>query len=107
MKKNSSDRMCAWVDEGCFIEGHGYRVSIVRENEPGHRPTGSWPYDGKPGQTMPYFFGRTAEGFSIEEARKQVDDYNQQLGVSKKDAFEIVSSSMFPRGKRRGAARSR
>lgn len=96
-------RMCLFVDESMLVDGHGYRVSVVRENEPGHHPTGTWPYRGTPGETMPWFWGRTKDGFSIEEARKAVDEYNTRLGLSKKEAEEIVASSFRAQfGKRRG-----
>lgn len=97
MGKNAtkSVALCAFVDETMFVDGEGYRVAIVREGEPGYHPTGTWPYTGAPDETRPWFWGRTKDGFSIDAAREQVDEYNERLGVSRKRAFEIVASSMF------------
>ena len=84
-------RMVVYVPADAYVEGQGYRVSIVRENEPGHYPTGSWPYEGKPGQTMPWFWGPT-----YEDACHIADEHNGRLGLTKEDALKIVLSSMFP-----------
>ena len=83
-------RTVVWVDETCQVKGHGgYRVSVVTEGESGHQPTGTWPYEGKPGQTMPWFWGPT-----IDQAREQCAEYNERMGVSREDAFAIVTASM-------------
>lgn len=82
-------RMVAYIPTDAFVEGHGWRVSIVVEGEDGHRPTGTWPYEGKPGQTAPWFWGQ-----DFETARKMAREYNARLGISEVDAFKIVARSM-------------
>lgn len=83
-------RFCYYVDETFYVQDHGFRPSIVIEGEKGHYPTGTWPYNGKVGETMPYFWGHDIAG-----ARKACDAANAQLGVSREDALKIVISSMF------------
>ncbi|KKK60702.1 hypothetical protein LCGC14_3021740, partial [marine sediment metagenome] len=39
-------RFCYFIPTEALIPDHGYRVSIVFEDEPGHSPTGTWPYSG-------------------------------------------------------------
>jgi hypothetical protein len=82
-------RRCYFVPVDALIKGRGWRPSVVFENEAGHYPMGDWPYDGKPGQREPWFWGPT-----YEDAVAAADDMNERMGVSKKDAFEIVNSSM-------------
>lgn len=83
-----------------FIEGAGWRVSLVYEDEDGHYPTGTWPYDGKPGKTCPWF----VPGPSHAEAEEQVAQMNETRGVSRKEADLTVMKSMS-RSKRRRRAR--
>lgn len=85
MKKES--RFITWVDPAWFVEGHGFRVSIVKEGETGHYPTGVWPNDGT--ETMPWFWGPT-----IEDAEKCAIAYNKKLGVSPIEAEKILLQSM-------------
>jgi hypothetical protein len=92
-------RQCYWIPVDSFVEGQGFRASIVIEGEPGHYPTGDWPYDGSPGQRQPYFWGQT-----YDEAKTIADEQNEKLGISKRDALEIVASTMGL-GKRRGRHR--
>lgn len=82
-------RMVYYVPEDAYVKGHGYRASVVVENEDGHYPTGSWPYDGKPGKSMPYFWGH-----DYDKACAMADKANEQLGISKEEAHKIVTSSM-------------
>ena len=89
-----SDRICYYIPADGHIEGRGYRVSIVTENEPGHSPTGTWPYEGRPDQTLPYFWGD-----DFEAAKLVARDENDRLGLSERDAFDIVTSSMRGRGR--------
>lgn len=86
---NPQGRMVAYIPADSFVEGHGFRVSIVIENEPGHRPTGDWPYHGKVGERMPWFWGQT-----FEEAQKAAEAYNLQLEIDPKTACAIVNSSI-------------
>lgn len=84
---NKRKRMCFFIPADGFVEGHGFRVSIVTEDEPGHCPTGTWPNDGT--GVMPYFWGPTmAEADAIAERQ------NAALGHSPKDVAIIISSSM-------------
>jgi len=82
-------RFCYHVPADGFIEGRGYRASIVIENESGHYPTGTWPYEGKLGQVAPYFWGMT-----LDEAKAVCVAQNKRMGVSERDAVAIVSSSI-------------
>ena len=84
-------RWCYWIPADGYVEGRGYRVSIVFEYESGHYPTGddAW-IAGDYSKRKPWFWGH-----SYEEARKVSDDMNQQrLGISPKDAAHIVTTSM-------------
>lgn len=89
MSKKNEPRMVAWVDPTMLVEGEGYRVSIVREGEAGHHPTGDWPFKGKPGQRRPWFWGPT-----LADAEKACAAYNKRLGVDEETAFKIVAESM-------------
>lgn len=87
----------AYIPPGSHVEGHGYRVSIVVDGEAHHRPTGDWPYEGKKGQTAPWFWGPT-----FEDAQAAAVEYNQKMGISEKEAAIIVARSMTKGvGKRR------
>lgn len=89
-------RLCYYIPVDSYIEERGYRVSVVTEGEPGHTPTGDWPYDGT--GVMPYFWGH-----DLEQAKEIARKENQKLGLSEVDALQIVSSSMAAqnRGRRR------
>lgn len=78
-------RFCYYVCESFFVKGRGYRASIVFEGEHGHRPTGTWPYRGKAGETMPYFWGPT-----LAAAKQQEAECNKRLGLS----AEIVRNAL-------------
>lgn len=81
---------CYFIPVDGFIKGHGHRVSVVYENESGHRPTGTWPYHGKVGEVLPYFWGQT-----YEEAIEACDLANARMGIDKVEAQRIVASSMM------------
>jgi hypothetical protein len=85
----NSPRIVAWIDPMGFVEDRGYRVSLVVEGEDGHYPTGDWPYHGKPGETLPWFWGP-----SLEEAETACDEYNQKHGIDPKTAAIIVAQTM-------------
>jgi len=89
-------KFCYYIPEDAFVEGHGYRVSVVFENEPGHYPTGDWPYEGKPSQKMPWFWGD-----DLEFAKKCAKEENTRLGITEEEAFRIVTSSMGAQNARR------
>lgn len=83
-------RFCYFIPAEAFVPGNGYRVSIVIENEPGHFPTGNWPYEGKIDQRVPWFWGMT-----YEAACRIADEQNEKkLGLSKEDVFKILGSSI-------------
>ena len=52
-------RWCYWIPPGGFIEGHGFRVSVVIENELGHYPTGDLDFDKPATHVQPWFWGMT------------------------------------------------
>jgi hypothetical protein len=82
-------RHCYFIPSEAFIEGHGFRVSVIFEGESGHSPTGTWPYTGAPGETMPWFWGddyETAKGVAAKA--------NADLGLSPRDVLDIVNSSI-------------
>lgn len=89
MSTQKKTRMVAFIPVEGYVEGHGYRVSLVVEGEDGHRPTGTWPYEGKVGQQAPWFWGH-----NYEEARKEARDYNAKMGIDEQTAFDIVTRSM-------------
>jgi hypothetical protein len=84
-------RWCYWIPAEGFVEGHGYRVSIVFEYESGHYPTGddAW-IAGDKSQRKPWFWGH-----DFAEARKTAESMNQQrLNLSPKEAALLVATSM-------------
>lgn len=93
-KPDLRQKIILHVDETMYVEGYGFRPVFVIDGEDGYRENGTWPYEGKPGQTMPWFCGHT-----IEEARKQVAQHNERLGVDEREAVMIVARSMT-RGRR-------
>lgn len=92
--KTGAPKMVYFVDATAYVEGHGYRVSIVVEGENGHRPTGDDDWQTNPRARMPYFWGP-----SLADAERAAEEQNERMGISKREAFEIVSASMFPKGK--------
>lgn len=100
METKTKSDMCFYIPDDAFIEGAGFRVSIVKRDEPGHCPTGTWPYEGKVGQTMPYFWGNTKE-----EAERIAQSQNARLGLTEADVQEIIDSSMRASLKKRGRKR--
>ena len=80
---------CYYAPADAFIEGEGYRISVVVENESGHFPTGHWPYEAGPGQSLPYFWGNT-----WKEAQAACDAQNDRMGLSREKALAIVTSSI-------------
>lgn len=87
-KRSKSKRKCFFIPIDGFVDGEGFRVSVVTEDEPGHCPTGVWPQDGT--EVRPYFWGKT-----FEEATAICEQQNERFfGLSPKDVAEIVASSM-------------
>ncbi len=88
-KSNQKFRYVYFVDDDFLVEGEGYRASIIVDGDKGHRPTGTWPYTGDVGETLPLFFGPT-----IADARKRVNDLNARMGIDAREAAIIVARSM-------------
>jgi hypothetical protein len=87
----STRRWCYWIPANGYVEGQGYRVSMVFEYESGHYPTGddAW-IAGDYSKRKPWFWG-----FNYNEACKVAEDMNRdRLGLSAKDAAHIVTTSM-------------
>ncbi len=82
-------KYCYYVGPETYVKDEGHRAAIVFENIPGYTLTGNWPYDGKPGQVAPYFWGH-----DLAEAQAQADRVNLDMGVSREEARRIIGSSM-------------
>ena len=63
-------RFCYFIPIGEFVEGQGYRAAIVFEGEPAYYPTGDWPYEGRPEQKLPWFWGPTYEAACVAADRR-------------------------------------
>ena len=61
-------KFCYYVGPETYVMDEGFRAAIVFENIPGYTLTGNWPYEGKPGQVAPYFWGH-----KLAEAQAQAD----------------------------------
>lgn len=84
-------RWCYWIPADGYVEGYGFRVSIVFEYEAGHYPSGddAW-LAGDHSKKKPWFWGH-----SYEEARKAAENINREkLGLSPRQAADIVTTSM-------------
>lgn len=96
MKRNSKEADSAtsfpWMASSA---GEAGGVSVVREGQGGHYPTGSWPYSGKPGESLPYFWGNPDDQDDLESAEVTCAKMNERMGLSESDVVEIVLSSMF------------
>lgn len=84
-----SKRMVVFPMADEFVEEKGYRVGVATEGEHGFSPTGTWPYTGAVGETMPWFWGPT-----FEDAQKACDVYNVKRGISKDEATKIIIGTM-------------
>lgn len=83
-------RSCVFIPAEAYVEGRGWRVSVVFEEESGHFPTGSTP---EGGDKEPWYWGRERKDYpaAVECARK----YNfERLGLSASAAAQIVSRSV-------------
>ena len=84
-------RWCYWIPADGYVEGHGYRVAIVFEHEPGFYFTGddAW-IAGDASKRKPWFWGE-----NYDEARKVAEGMNRdRLGLSPREAADIVTTSM-------------
>lgn len=93
-----ANRIVAFIPIDGFVEGQGFRVSLVVEGEDGHHPTGNWPYHGRVDETLPWFWGN-----DYDTAVKLAEEYNAEHGISKEEANKIVLASIEKslRGSRR------
>ena len=82
-------KIVAYIPPDGYVEGQGYRVSFVVEGEDGHRPTGNWPYTGRAGEAMPWFWGHDLKG-----AQQIATEYNAERGVTREEADLIITRSM-------------
>jgi len=95
-------RMVCFIPGTDHVEGHGFRVAFVVEGEDGYRPTGTWPYTGAVGETLPWFWGPTLAEAEAEAARQ-----NEAMGITPDEAAKIVVASMEKgcKASRRGSRR--
>lgn len=81
-------RTVAFIPLDGYVDGEGWRVSLVTEDEAGHSPTGQWPCP--PGGTRPWFWGH-----DYTQAVKTATDYNyKSLRITAKEAAKIVFTSV-------------
>lgn len=80
-------RFCYFVGVESFVEGKGWRPSIVFENEAGHFPNGG-------GDVEPWYWGHDYKG-AQEICRKK----NLDMGVDEEEVNHIVASSMSASGR--------
>ena len=87
----STRRWCYWIPADAYVEGRGFRVSVVFEYEAGHYPTGDDAFlAGDFTKKKPWFWGET-----YEEAKKVAEDMNRErLGLSAREAADIVTTSL-------------
>lgn len=85
----NGQRIVYFVCEDFKVEGRGYRASIIKEGEKGHYPTGTWPYTGAVGESLPYFWGPT-----LADAQKRAEYQNARMGIDATEAALIVAGSM-------------
>lgn len=83
-------RWVYWIPIDGFIEGHGYRVSIIIEGERGHFPTGDWPYTPGTGQQPPWFWGHF-----YNDAEHQAAISNADRGYDEATVWQIVNAAVF------------
>lgn len=98
MRRQPRGRHAYYVPADSYVEGHGFRISLVFEGEAGHFPSGTWPYEGEPGQKQPWFADTDDHG----RAREIVREMNASLGLDAKEAAIIVGRSMARQPDRRG-----
>ena len=82
-------RWVYYVPDDAYVDGEGFRASVVKEGEVGHYPTGDWPYDPGPGSTRPYFWGH-----DLGKARETAYKLNERMGISREETDHIVSTSI-------------
>lgn len=80
-------RYCYWINETQTPVEGGFIPSVVIENEAGHTPLAG---DPKTCQA-PWVWGPT-----LTDAQRTADQANTELGLTRKQAMDIVTSSMWP-----------
>jgi len=80
-------RMCYFIPQDSYVEGEGYRVSMVTEGVAGHTPTGTWPCS--PSDVRPYFWGH-----DYADALRRAELQNTRMGLTSDDVSDIIASSM-------------
>jgi hypothetical protein len=99
-------RLCYYIPRDSFVEGRGYRVAVVTEDTAGYVLTGTWPYTGAAGETLPYFWGKRDEPDSNENykvACEAATFQNARMGHSDSEVMKIIASSMRKRSGRKAA----
>ncbi len=91
----STKRWCYHIPREAFVEGRGWRVSIVIEGVKGHYPTGDLNF-GKSSHVEPWFWG---DG-SYEDAEQFCAEQNQKLELDVSDVWAIVMSTMGGDGRK-------
>jgi hypothetical protein len=102
-------QLCYYIPRDSFIEGRGYRVAVVTEDEPGYMLTGTWPYTGKGGETLPYFWGKRDEPDSdanYKLACESAAQMNVRMGLDDKAVMKIIASSMGGKPSKRRKVRA-
>ena len=79
---NEGRRYCWYINPTVSDPEKGYRPCLVFENESGCYPNGG-------GTVEPWYWGK-----DLKAAERVADRMNEQIGISKEDAFKIVASSM-------------
>ncbi len=90
------NRIIYFIPSDGYVPGLGWRVSLVREGEGGHNPTGGWPYDGKDhgkdmaGSARPLFWGGTI----FSDAEEVAEAMNKRFGYDELAVSEVIMSAM-------------
>ena len=86
-------RWCYFIPLDGFIEGRGWRVSVVIEGETGHYPTGDLDHEMRD-HREPWFWGMT-----YHDAEQTAAETNAiRLALSEADIVEILrSAKLIPR----------
>lgn len=82
--EQTEPRRCLWILETEYDPKGGYIPVMVTENEPGYNAM-----RGQGGHAQPWFWGH-----DLDTAKRLADKANDERGISRGDALEIVASSM-------------
>jgi hypothetical protein len=78
-------RWCYYVPHDSNYDGHGFIPSLVVEHVKGHVPM-----TGNGLHSLPWYWGQT-----LIDAQRVCEHKNLMLGITERDAAEIVASSMY------------